>query len=356
VYPALAVLQELAGDDLELLWVGGEGGMEQELVSRAGFQITTLPAAGLHNVGLRALPGNLWQLFRGYLAARRLLRDWQPDVLLFTGGFVAVPVAIAGTRIPSLAVVPDAKPGRALRLVTRFADQVAVVSPDLRRYFKASKHLEITGYPLRKEFGGWTRAKGVREFGLDANKKTLLVFGGSKGAQSINRALAADLERLLPHIQILHITGPTHIDEAQAAKAALPATLAAYYHPVPYLHETIGAAFAAADLAVARAGASTIGELPAYGLPAILVPLPYETNMVQHENAAFLEGQGGAQVMADQDMAAQLANTVLGLMANEAELQRRSRAMAALAVPDAARRIAALLRDYRQPQKGTNPA
>lgn len=355
MYPALAVLQEL-GDDVELLWVGGEGGMEQDLVSRAGYQITTLPAAGLHNVGPRALLGNLWQLFRGYLAARRLLRAWQPDVLLFTGGFVAVPVAMAGTRIPSLAVVPDAKPGRALRLVSLFADQIAVVSQDLRRYFRHNKRLALTGYPLRQEFKGWTRQAGIRELDLSLDRKTLLVFGGSKGAQSINRALAAELERLLPQMQILHITGTLHIDEMQAAKKALPTGLAADYHPVAYLHENIGAAFAAADLAVARAGASTIGELPAYALPAILVPLPYETNMVQHENASYLERQGGALVMADQDMGSKLADTVLSWLADEDQLQRRSAAMAALARPQAANAIADLLRQMGQRKKAGEEA
>ena len=133
--------------------------------------------------------------------------------------------------------------------------------------------------------------------------------------------------------------------------AQMPPTLAADYHPVAYLHENIGAAFAAADLAVARAGASTIGELPAYALPAVLVPLPYETNMVQHENAAYLRQQGGALVMADQDMAAHLADTVLALMADEDQLQRRSQAMAALARPGAAAAIADLLRQMGRPEK-----
>ncbi len=111
VYPALAVLQELEDDALQILWVGGEGGMEQDLVNRAGYELRSLPAAGLHGVGVRTLPGNLLKIFQGILAARKLLREFTPDALFFTGGFIAVPIALAGHKIPTFAFVPDIKPG-----------------------------------------------------------------------------------------------------------------------------------------------------------------------------------------------------------------------------------------------------
>ncbi len=344
MYPALAVLQELDDESLELLWVGGEGGMEEALVTRAGFHLTTLPAAGLHAVGLRSLPGNLWQLFRGYLAARKLIRKWQPDVLFFTGGFVAAPVALAGLRVPTAAFVPDMKPGRALRLVSLFADRIAVVSEELARFFRHPERLVVTGYPLRKEFTGWTREQGRAEFGLAAKKKTLLVFGGSKGAQSINRALLAILPDLLDHMQIIHVTGEANWPEVEAAREELTGEQRKNYFPHPYLHETMGAAFAAADLALARAGASTLGELPAFGLPAILVPLPHETNMVQHHNAAQLRASGGAIVMDDADMLTHLQDAVIDLMTNDVRRAEMATAMRAQALPNASQRIAEMLR------------
>src|SRR5512141_1640290 len=133
VYPALAVLQALSAKHpgVETLWVGGEGGMEAELVKRAGIPFTSIPAAGLHGVGLRTLPRNLLQLARGTAAARRILSDFHPDVLFFTGGFVAGPLAFAahtrprsaGGAVPTLVYVPDIEPGMALRSLAQFADR-----------------------------------------------------------------------------------------------------------------------------------------------------------------------------------------------------------------------------------------
>jgi UDP-N-acetylglucosamine--N-acetylmuramyl-(pentapeptide) pyrophosphoryl-undecaprenol N-acetylglucosamine transferase len=207
VYPALAVLQELDGDDLELLWVGGEGGMEEELVTRAGLNFTTLPAAGLHGIGVSALPRNLLQLWRGVRAARGVLADFNPDVLFFTGGFVAAPVALAGRQIPTVAFVPDMRPGFALRLVARFADHIAVIASEAGQYFSRTERLSVTGYPVRAELLKWRRERARSHFGLDDALPTLLAFGGSKGALSINRALVQALPDLLPHMQILHVTG-----------------------------------------------------------------------------------------------------------------------------------------------------
>ncbi len=134
VYPALAVLQTIQGN-AEVLWIGGEGGMETQLVERNGIPFKTIPAAGVHGIGLRTLPRNLWQLGRGVFASRRILREFKPDVLFFTGGYVAVPMALAGWKVPSLLYVPDIEPGLALNTLARFADRIAVTAQDSFRYF-----------------------------------------------------------------------------------------------------------------------------------------------------------------------------------------------------------------------------
>ena len=120
VYPALAVVHAL-GNNADVLWVGGEGGMEGDLVPRTGLDYASIPAAGLHGVGLRSLPGTLWKLGRGVGAARKILRSFQPDVLFFTGGFVGIPVAVAGRNIPQALYVPDIEPGLAARWISRRA-------------------------------------------------------------------------------------------------------------------------------------------------------------------------------------------------------------------------------------------
>ncbi len=351
VYPALAVLQELGDDDLQLLWVGGEGGMEEDLVSRAGYQLRSLPAAGLHGVGLLALPRNLWQLARGYFAARRLLAEFKPDALFFTGGFVAAPVALAGGKIPTLAFVPDIRPGFTLRLIARFADILAVVAEEARGFFARPERVRVTGYPLRRELTRWTRAKATAHFNLDEALPTVLVFGGSKGALSLNRAVLGDLPRLLENAQVIHLSGEGNWPEVEAAARALPAKLAKRYLAFPYLHDDMGAAFAAADLAVCRAGASTLGELPYFGLPAVLVPIPFAQH-IQHLNAAHLQQRGAAVIVADDAAPATLANTVVDLLADKARLSKMCAAMRDLAQPDAAAEIAALIRQLGSAQGG----
>ncbi len=337
------MLQELDDDGLELLWVGGEGGMETELVARAGLQITTLPAAGLHGVGLIALPRNLWQLARGYFAARRLFREFKPDVLFFTGGFVAAPVALAGSRVPTLAFVPDIKPGFTLRFIARFADVIAAVAAESKQYFSKPERVQVTGYPVRTEIRRWERGDARKHFALANDLPTLLVFGGSKGARTINAAVATALPELLKYLQIIHLSGEANWGEAQATYVKLPADLAARYHAFPYLHDDMGAAFAAADLALCRAGASTLGELPLFGLPAVLVPIPLKGHL-QAENAAYLQSRGAAVILPDEQMNAELVNTVRGLLIDKTRLNAMHTAMAALAAPDAAKQIAAQLR------------
>ena len=137
VYPALAVLQAIK-DNAEVLWIGGEGGMETQLVERSGIPFRTIPAAGVHGIGLRTLPRNLWQLGRGILASRRILREFKPDVLFFTGGYVAVPMALAGWKVPSLLYVPDIEPGLALNTLARFAEKIAVTAEDSLPLFQST--------------------------------------------------------------------------------------------------------------------------------------------------------------------------------------------------------------------------
>jgi UDP-N-acetylglucosamine--N-acetylmuramyl-(pentapeptide) pyrophosphoryl-undecaprenol N-acetylglucosamine transferase len=338
------VLQELDDDAIELLWVGGEGGMEEELVSRAGHQITSLPAAGLHGVGLRALPGNLGQLWRGFWEARRLLKEFQPDVLFFTGGFVAAPIALAGRATPSLAFVPDVKPGLALRLIARFADVIAVVSEASKKYFNRSKRVQVTAYPLRMELAKWNQGVARSHFGLSPDLPTLLVFGGSKGARSINRAIIELLPDLLADMHILHISGTLDWPEVKSVQHNLPNILKARYLAFPYLHEDMGAALAASDLVLSRAGASTLGEFPLFSLPAILVPIPFKKH-IQHINADFLSKRGAALIMNDEDMKHKLLDTLQQLMKDEQRREKMAAAMGKLANPHAAKRLAHILLD-----------
>jgi len=347
VYPALAVLERLAVEQrVEVLWVGAEGGMEVELVTRAGIRFTdcqlqSIPAAGVHGVGLRALPGNLIRLARGYAAARRLLQQFQPNVLFFTGGYVAGPVALAGSRrgVPTLIYVPDIEPGLALKLLSRFADRIAVSAEEARAYFSRKERVVVTGYPLRPQLEKWSerkssRAEACKIFGLAerADLPILLATGGSLGALSINQALTAALPELLSEMQIIHLTGARTWEQFAGVAATLPADLAPRYKAYPYLHteQEMGAAFAIAELVVSRAGASCLGEYPHFGLPAILAPYPHAWRY-QKVNADYLAQRGAAVILEDELLPEKLPALILDLMRDTARRARMRRAMQSLA-------------------------
>ncbi len=342
MYPALAVLRALKDEVESVHWVGSQGGMEAELVERAGIPFQALPAAGVHGVGVRQLPGNLRQLASGYLAARRLLERIDPDVLFFTGGYVAVPVALARRGRPAVVFVPDIEPGLALKLLARTANQIAVSAPASARYLPNNPNLTVTGYPTRPELEGWTREAALEKLGLTAAAQTLLVFGGSKGARSINRAVQAVLPELLTHMQVVHITGHLDWPQVEPARDTLSQDLAARYRVFPYLHDEMGAALASADLVVSRAGASVLGEYPLFGLPAILVPYPHAWRY-QHVNARFLAGRGAAEMLEDAALPDELLPLALRLMADSERRSKMRAAMLALRMPDAAGEIAALI-------------
>jgi len=324
---------------METLWVGGEGGMEEALVKRQGIPFRSIPAAGVHGVSIMALPRNLTLLGRGVIAARGILNDFEPDVLFFTGGYVAVPVALAGRSIPSLLYVPDIEPGMALKSLARFANVIAVTTDDAQQYF--NKKVYQTGYPLRPDLALWDRQTAQKHLSISGKLPTLLVFGGSKGARSINLAILNNLEALLQKFEVIHLSGELDWQVVKTTREQLPPEQAARYHAMPYLHE-MGAALASADLVVSRAGASCLGEYPLFGLPAILIPYPHAWRY-QKVNADFLTRRGAAIILQDHRLNDELLVTLNVLSENPNKLKAMRAAMFELSHPRAAEKIASAL-------------
>lgn len=341
MYPALAVHSALASKvrDLDTLWVGSEGGMEETLVKRQGVAYQSIPAAGVHGVGLEKLPRNLLTVMRGVIASRRILSEFRPDVLFFTGGYVAVPMALAGRLYPSMLYVPDIEPGLALKSLAGFADVIAVTTSQSQKFFK--KKVYETGYPIRADLTLWNRSTAHQHLGITSGLPILLVFGGSKGARAINMAILFNLPDLLKKFEIIHISGELDWTLVKHHREQLPLELAARYHVMPYLHE-MGAALAAADLVVARAGASTLGEFPVFGLPAVLAPYPHAWRY-QKVNADFLTQRGAAVAVEDQRLKDDLLQTLNVLLENPNKLNAMRAAMFELSRPRAADKIASRL-------------
>lgn len=357
------------------------------MAAESDLPFRAIPAAPLRGRGPLGLLRGLGAIVAGVAAARRLIRELRPGAILGTGGYVCVPLFLAARMagVPTMIYLPDVVPGLAVRLLSRIANLTAVnVEDALPRLGLRVGHPRaiVTGYPVRAELFGQDRAECRRAFGLADDLPVMLVYGGSRGARSLNKAIAALLPDLLAECQIIHVCGREG-DEAWLAEAAAGLTvgLRQRYKLFPYLSSeqakgqgdreikgqagqgdrAVGSerlpgapgpsmtrAFGAADLAVCRSGASTLAELPAAGLPAVLVPYPY---VHQDENADYLARRGAALKVADAAMIGDgqpqeggLYQAVIRLIRDKHERRQMAERSRALARPDAARHLADALR------------
>jgi len=346
VYPLLVVAKALEKEcsDVDILYVGHAKGLEASIVARTDLPFHGVDAGPIRGTTPLSLAKSLRQLWRGFWQARALLSEWGADVVATTGSYVSAPVALAAwrARVPVLVYLPDLAPGLAVRLQARFADQVAVSFEEVRPHFPQHK-VWVSGYPVRSEIWQASRASAIEILGLSPERKTLLGFGGSRGARSVNRALVAMLPDLLGDYQVIHITGQLDWPEVSERQAALGPEAQRWYHLHPYLHgEQLAAALAASDLVVARAGASTMAEFPAVGLPSVLVPYPY-SGPNQELNADYMVSRGAAVSIDDAALSTQLKPTVLRLLSDERTLREMSARARALARPHAAQELARAL-------------
>jgi UDP-N-acetylglucosamine--N-acetylmuramyl-(pentapeptide) pyrophosphoryl-undecaprenol N-acetylglucosamine transferase len=232
----------------------------------------------------------------------------------------------------------------AIKRLSQFVERVACTAEASLGYFPEGKGI-VTGYPIRRELRDATklsRPEALDHFGLTSDLSTLFVFGGSRGARSINRAIMSLLPELLNEMQIIHLSGNLDWPEVEANAQALPSELVENYRPYPYLHEKMGAAFRAANAVVARAGASMLGECPAFGLPSILIPYPYAWRY-QKVNADYLVKNGAAIRLNDETLPEELLPTVMGLLKDTDRLVEMSANAKKLDKPHAEEKLANLL-------------
>jgi undecaprenyldiphospho-muramoylpentapeptide beta-N-acetylglucosaminyltransferase len=355
IYPALAAAQALLSraPDSELLWLGGRGGMEERLVAHAGLPIAAIEAAGLHGVGVRQAPGNTARLLAGTLQALRVMRTFRPHAMLVTGGYLAAPAVLAArmSGVPIAVYVPDIEPALAAKFAARFARRIAVTAEPSKAFYPKGAPVQVTGYPLRREILEATREAGRRILNLPAEEPVLLVFGGSRGARSINRALMASGPEMLEDMTVVHITGTLDYAEVEQWRRDLSDARRGRYQIFPYLDEEMGPSLAAADLTVSRAGASVLGEYPHFRLPSILVPYPHAWRY-QTTNAQYLAKFGAADVLKDSELSTKMAGAATQLMKSTIRRAEMRAALEKLADKNGAMKLAGAMIEIAEEQAG----
>jgi len=314
IYPGIAVANEIMRRDSssEVLFVGTSRGLETRIVPENGFQLALIHSAGLKSVGIRGTIKGVMTLPRSFLEARRLLREFRPNVVVGAGGYVSGPVLMMAVvmGIPTLVMDSNALPGFTNRRLAKFVDRAALTFQEALPYF--GKNGTVTGNPVRKEFFE-TKPKERTD-----GKISVLIFGGSQGARAINNAMIGALEHLngsRETMKVVHQTGEADFETVRNA-----------YHERgwesaevrPYISDMMHE-FEKADILVCRAGATTCAEIAAAGKAAVMIPLPTAADDHQRKNAEAMQNAGAAKMLAQDKLTPELLASTLTELADSPE-------------------------------------
>ena len=344
VYPALAVADELRRlrPDVRISFVGTRHRIESQLVPARGYEFHAITVSGFRrSLSLEALLAPV-KMMVALVQSVVLLRRVRPAVVVGTGGYVSGPPVAAAWMlgVPRLVQEQNSIPGMTTRLLSRIATEVHVSFAVTERYLGTATRLHLTGTPTRKGIGRVSRTEAASRLGLNAQQATVLVVGGSQGARSLNDAILATLPALLDRsVQMIWATGPSDGRRVEEAVHGLLPSGDARVRIVPYI-EQMEDAYAAADLAVARAGATTVAELLCAGLPAVLVPYPHAADDHQTENARAVVEAGAGLMVKDAELCERLAGELLGLLEDPQRRGTMAEHARAMAHPEAAQRLA----------------
>lgn len=342
IMPGMAVAEELKAldDACEVVFAGTDRGRTRELVSRAGYSFIPVLTRGWAGVGAKGKVVFIFLMAISLAAAFSALLRERPHVVVGTGSYATLPFAISALfmDIPMVLLEQNVMPGTATRFLSRFAREVHVAYEATIPHISKRTRAINSGNPVRRSLLAAERNSSLKEFNLKPNLKTVLVFGGSRGARSINSALVEAASALSDHpdIQFIVQTGEDDLESVREAceRAGLKA------HTAPFIHE-MEKAYACADIVVCRAGATTLAELTALGLPCILIPYPFSVGGHQEKNAMLLQGAGAAVVIRDCELTGELlASRIVELLRDEQRMERMAEASEALGRKDAGRAVA----------------
>lgn len=348
IFPAVAIANALKAIDpnTEILFVGANGKMEMEKVPKEGYKIIGLDIVGFNRSNLFKNILLPWKLFKSRQAAMKIIKEFNPDVAVGVGGFASFPMLAAAQAvgIPTLIQEQNSFAGKTNKLLAKKAKAVCVAYDGMEQFFPADKIIK-TGNPVRKNIANAQVSKGdaLAFFGLSNSSKTILVVGGSLGAQSINEAIAAHIDAMIDKgLQVIWQTGKNYIHEANQLAAKYPEKVKVY----EFIFE-MDKAYAAADIIISRAGALAIAEICIVAKPTIFVPYPYAAEDHQTSNAMALVKNNAAAMIKDSEVKEKLLLNLFNWIDNADASNDVSEALKKLAVKDADSQIANKVRSLK---------
>ncbi len=351
INPAIAVagyFRQLM-PDCEILFIGAEDHMETDLVPRSGYNIKTLRVSNIsRSRSIRGIIHNIKSVFnviRARVKAKKLIKEFEPDVVIGTGGYVCYPVLKSAAKmgIPTAVHESNAFPGLTTRMLADIVDKIMLGFEESKEHYKHPERCVVTGTPVRSEFGEYTKSSAKAELGISDKMPLVVSVWGSLGASNMNAAMCEfiKLAGKNPGFKLIHSAGSegyksmlTALEEAVPDYEANGMDVREYIYDMPRV-------MAAADIVLCRAGASTISELTYMHKPTVFVPSPYVTNDHQFKNASVVANAGGAKIFREKELKAEdLYNEVKRILASPKELQKMADSMEKLAMKDATRVIA----------------
>lgn len=347
IYPALSIADCLVEKrkGTKILFIGTAAGLESTLVPQKGYAFRPIRVKGFRRkLSLDTLK-TLIELARGLTDASRALKEFRPDIVIGTGGYVAGPVLLIAALkgIPTLVHEQNVLPGVTNRILARFVDRIAVSFEEAKKYFANRSKVVVTGNPVRKEMLGKNRTLSARTLGFDPGMPLVLIFGGSKGSGTLNNAVLDVMTRITTHsrIQFLHVTGEAHFESfcSGLKSRGIDSDRLCNIKVVPYMHR-MPDALAAADVAITSSGAITLAEITAVGVPAILIPKAHATDNHQEYNARAMEEKGAASVILEKELSGERLYAEINRLVNDKKtLAQMREASRRLGRTDAADRI-----------------
>ena len=350
VNPALALAGYMRKLDSEtkILFVGTPNGIEKKLVAKAGYDYRGVESSGFsRSISFKGLKHNL-KTVKNLLTAPaqvgRIIRDFQPDLVVGTGGYASYPMVkyAAAKGIPTAVHESNMVPGLTTKMLERFADRIMVGFEDCRALYRNPEKIAVTGTPVRGDFFDLTREEARAKLGLTDDRPLLVSFWGSLGASTMNEKMLDFFAREVAEGQPfhhIHAVGSSGWQKMQAELSQRGLNNCAGLDVREYIHD-MATVMVAADLVLCRGGASTVSELTALGKPAVMVPSPYVTNNHQEKNCRILERHGGAVVMLEPELTGEaLYETARDILADSEKRSAMSRGMASLGILDATEHI-----------------
>ncbi len=343
IYPALAIAEQCReqGIKAEFLYIGGKRGLETKIVPEAKIRFESIDITGFRR-SLFSLENirTINRFIQGVKISKKLIREFRPDIVIGTGGYVCGPVVYAAAKlgIPTLVHEQNAIPGLTNLFLSGYANTVAVSFEDALPRFKRAKRVLFTGNPRATMVQHADRERGLASLGLPADAQIVLMVGGSRGARALVEAMvqAAPLLQQKPDVHYVFVTGEIYYDEIYERIQEAVDTIPTNLHVLPYI-PNMPEVLAATSLLIGRAGASSLAEITSLGTPSILIPSPNVTNNHQEANALALKKAGAAEMLLERDLSGQaLVAIVDRIMDDEQERQRMSEASSALGTPQSA--------------------